>query len=158
MLPHFNHSVVKMQLHALPLATTQQPWCTLCACLPTHLLHVDVALGAGLEELDAKLICKRLAAAEGHRPLVLIHIALVAHQNLQGQEPQLRLWLWARVCQWVRTSKSCPPVSSQVRLLSLTLLTVDDACVSMFFIQLRTLLKDASSVTSYTSRMPMAPR
>lgn len=39
-----------------------------------------------------------------------------------------------------------------------TLTTLSDACCSMFFIQLRMLLKLASSVTSYTSRMPMAPR
>lgn len=40
----------------------------------------------------------------------------------------------------------------------LTLLTVSEACCSMFLIQLRMLLKEASSVTSYTNRMPMAPR
>jgi len=39
-----------------------------------------------------------------------------------------------------------------------TLFTEDDAWVSMFFIQFRMLLNDASSVTSYTSRMPIAPR
>ena len=56
-------------------------------CLPfaAHLLDVDVAFGAGLEELDAKLICERLAAAERHRTLVLVHVALVAHQDLQAK-------------------------------------------------------------------------
>ncbi len=39
-----------------------------------------------------------------------------------------------------------------------TLFTEDDAWVSMFFIQFRMLLNEASSVTSYTSRMPIAPR
>ena len=39
-----------------------------------------------------------------------------------------------------------------------TLLTLSEACCSMLRIQLRMLLKDVSSVTSYTSRMPIAPR
>jgi hypothetical protein len=39
-----------------------------------------------------------------------------------------------------------------------TLSTLSEACSSMFFIQLRMLLKLASSVMSYTSKIPMAPR
>lgn len=40
----------------------------------------------------------------------------------------------------------------------LALLTLLEAFCSMFRIQLRMLLKLLSSLTSYTSRMPMAPR
>ena len=38
------------------------------------------------------------------------------------------------------------------------LFTLSEACCSMLRIQLRMLVNDASSVTSYTSRMPIAPR
>lgn len=47
-----------------------------------HLLHVGVALGTGFKKLDAKLIGEALPLAEWHHALALIHIALVAHQNL----------------------------------------------------------------------------
>lgn len=54
-----------------------------CPAASSHLLYVGVALGAGFEELDAKLIGQRLTLAEGHHALVLVHITFVAHQDLQ---------------------------------------------------------------------------
>lgn len=48
-----------------------------------HLIHIDVRLGTGLEELDAKLGGQGLPLAVGHHPLALVDIALVADQNLR---------------------------------------------------------------------------
>ena len=48
-----------------------------------HLINIGVVLSAGLKESDAKLICECLSFAERHCSLALIHVTLVADQDLQ---------------------------------------------------------------------------
>ena len=45
----------------------------------TYLIDLYVVLGAGLKELDPKLICQSLSLGVGHLPLALLHVTLVPH-------------------------------------------------------------------------------
>lgn len=63
------------------------------------------------------------------------------------------------------SASALPLAKGTLRLASMslllptrTLMTLSDACCSMLRIQLRMLEKLASSVTSYTNKMPIAPR
>ena len=51
-----------------------------------------------------------------------------------------------------------PPLSLSHARIALTLFTVGAVFCSMFRIHVRTFLKEFSSVVSYTSKIPMAPR
>jgi hypothetical protein len=154
-----------------------------------RLVDIHVAFGAGLEELDAELVCERLALAVGHGALALVHIALVADQHLPRRaasarwpagEPRravrercaggaLRASARRRLCEQGREAalSGAPQAvgaraqaarAADSRRAGRALFTLSEACCSMLRIQFRMLVNEASSVTSYTSRIPIAPR
>ena len=88
---------------------------------------------------------------------IMMHKALRAYNH--PPEPAISGGHESWVCITQTGCRDAPAAwVEQMLLASRTLLTLSLACCSMLRIQLRMLLNDASSVTSYTSRMPMAPR
>ena len=129
--------------------------------------NIDIFLGGGLEELEAEAVGELLAPLVADDPLVL-HVALVAHQDHLRVVPAVRLDLGAPEVDSLRVIQGNKQGSCVLLMQAYGIFhnwsepppglhSIFSPCVSISTHQSCTLLKDSSLVTSYIRMKPMAP-